>query len=377
MLPYIIDGSTLPDGLDFVFSSITRRNITEHPIESVLVNDILTLVGKNKDVIDIEESSKISDSNGKSNETVSIYNVDKIKEKRGNFLKIYQKKLTILIIGILGCMAIIGCLSFIFKENRHNPRLIPTSSSEPNIPPANIKKIVVQGVTFNMIKIEGGTFQMGATLEQGDDVSSDERPIHSVTLADYYIGQTEVTQELWEAVMGSNPSAFKGENKPVENVSWNYCQSFIRKLSTKTHLTFRLPTEAEWKYASRGGKQVHGQLKFSGSNKIAEVAWFNGNSGGTTHEVKSKKFNGLGLFDMSGNVSEWCSDYYYVYKDSSQASPHFEEVNPSNSRVIRGGCWNQDESECRTSFRDDGNPNWTRNRIEDRFMKRNLIRQLV
>ena len=213
---------------------------------------------------------------------------------------------------------------------------------------------MVKGVEFKMIKVEGGTFSMGATSEQEYDALSCEKPVHSVTLSDYYIGETEVTQELWEAVMGSNPSEFKGNNqRPVENVSWNDCQEFIKKLNKLTGKNFRLPTEAEWEYAARGGKYSRG-YKYSGSNNADEVAWYGNNSGFNTHPVATKKANKLGLYDMSGNVWEWCNDWYGRYQSYSQTNP----TGPSegDSRVLRGGSWSGNDWSVRVSNRDNYAP---------------------
>ena len=201
------------------------------------------------------------------------------------------------------------------------------------------KTIVVNGVEFKMIKVEGGTFRMGATSEQGRYVAYDEKPVHYVTLSDYHIGETEVTQELWQAVMGSNPSYFKGDNqRPVENVSWDDCQEFIKKLNRLTGKKFRLPTEAEWEYAARGGKYSNDYVyKYSVSNNADEVAWYHDNSGYETNPVKTKKANKLGLYDMIGNVCEWCNDWYGYYQSNSQTNP----TGPSEGeyRVLRGGSW--------------------------------------
>lgn len=142
----------------------------------------------------------------------------------------------------------------------------------------NSVRFTVNGVSFEMVRVEGGTFRMGATSEQGSDAEGDEKPVHSVTLSGYNIGKTEVTQELWQAVMGSNPSEFKGDDLPVENVSWDDCQEFIRKLNSMTGQNFRLPTEAEWEFACRGGNNSRG-YKYSGSNNLGSVAWYDGNSG--------------------------------------------------------------------------------------------------
>ena len=199
------------------------------------------------------------------------------------------------------------------------------------------------GVTFKMIFVEGGTFTMGATAEQGSDAYDDEKPTHSVTLSSYHMGETEVTQALWKAVMGSNPSYYSGSNLPVEKVSWNDCQEFITKLnqlcaSQLNGRQFRLPTEAEWEYAARGGKQSRG-YKYSGSNTLGDVAWYGNNSSSTTHTVGTKQANELGLYDMSGNVYEWCQDWY----DSSyySISPQNNPTGPAegSDRVFRGGSW--------------------------------------
>ena len=172
----------------------------------------------------------------------------------------------------------------------------------------NVKTFYANGVSFEMVEVRGGTFRMGATSEQGSDACDWEKPVHSVTLSGYNIGKTEVTQELWQAVMGSNPSRFKGDNMPVECVSWDDCQEFIRKLNSLTSQNFRLPTEAEWEFACRGGNNSRG-YKYSGSNYIDNVAWYDGNSGDKTHPVATKSPNELGIYDMSGNVWEWCNDW--------------------------------------------------------------------
>lgn len=203
----------------------------------------------------------------------------------------------------------------------------------------------VNGVSFTMKFVEGGTFQMGATSEQGSVAESNEKPVHSVTLSSFYMGETEVTQALWKAVMGDNPSYFLGDDLPVEQVRWDDCQKFISKLNQMTGKNFRLPSEAEWEYAARGGKKSRG-YKYAGSNTIGNVAWYDGNSGSKTHIVKTKSPNELGLYDMSGNVYEWCNDWYANYNDDSP-------VNPEKSYVIlrRGGSFG-DDGGCRVSSRD-------------------------
>ena len=204
--------------------------------------------------------------------------------------------------------------------------------------PMVIETFTANGVEFKMVKVDGGTFTMGATPEQGDDAYSSEKPAHQVTLSSYRIGQTEVTQELWTAVMGYNWSHFTGDmNLPADQLSWSECQEFITKLNQLTGKTFRMPTEAEWEYAARGGKQSKG-YKYAGSNNIDEVAWYDdGNSPCATKPVATKKPNELGLYDMSGNVMEWCSDWYGPYSSEAQIDPVGPET--GTDRITRGGCY--------------------------------------
>ena len=199
-----------------------------------------------------------------------------------------------------------------------------------------------------MIRVDGGTFTMGATHEQGDDAYDNEQPTHSVTLSSFMIGKYEVTQALWKAVMGSNPSCFKGDDLPVERVSWTACQTFIKKLNGLTGKNFRLPTEAEWEYAAHGGNRSRG-YKYSGSDNIDDVAWYDDNSSDTTHAVGTKQPNELGLYDMSGNVDEWCSDWYGDYSGSSQTNP--TGATSGSYRVCRGGSWDNLARRCRVSNR--------------------------
>ncbi len=224
------------------------------------------------------------------------------------------------------------------------------------------RTFTVNGVSFEMIAVEGGTFTMGATSEQGSDAYDDEKPAHQVTLSSYYIGKTEVTQELWQAVMGSNPSKFSGTNLPVEKVSWEDCQSFVIKLNELTGKNFRLPTEAEWEYAARGGNKSNG-FKFSGGNNIAEVAWYSENGNKISHPVATKAPNELGIYDMSGNVWEWCSDWYSssYYTSSSQTNP--TGPNSGSYRVYRGGSWSGNDRYCRVSHRDSNYPSYRFNYV--------------
>lgn len=196
----------------------------------------------------------------------------------------------------------------------------------------------VNDVSFTMVKVAGGTFTMGSP-DSDSEASKDEKPAHPVTLSSFSIGETEVTQALWQAVMGRNPSKFTGNLQyPVENVSWYDCQEFIRKLNSITGITFRLPTEAEWEYAARGGSQSRG-YKYSGSNTLDDVAWYKDNSSSTPQPVKAKWRNELGLYDMSGNVWEWCADWegYTYYASSPQSNP--KGPSSGDYRVCRGGSW--------------------------------------
>ena len=242
-----------------------------------------------------------------------------------------------------------------------NPADVSTTVSTVSVSPVQVPAVpsntisddaitipVKDGICIEMVKVEGGTFMMGATSEMKNP-NSNEKPVHQVTLTnDYYMGKYEVTQALWQAVMGSNPSEYKGDNLPVETVSWNDCQKFISKLNSLTGRMFRLPTEAEWEYAARGGKESRG-YQYSGSSNISDVAWYDENSGSKTHPVGTKQANELGIYDMTGNVWEWCSDWYSSYSSSSQTNPTGSDS--GSARVSRGGGWNCNASYCRLSVR--------------------------
>ena len=217
----------------------------------------------------------------------------------------------------------------------------------------------VKRLIDDMVFVAGGTFLMGATIEQLGDAAKDETPTHQVTLDSFYICKYQVTQSLWEEVMGHNPSYFKGENLPVENVSWNECQDFILRLNAMSGKNFRLPTEAEWEFAARGGNNSRG-YKYAGSNNLNEVAWYGDNSGKQTHPVGTKSPNELGLYDMSGNVWEWCQDWYGKYNIKVEKNPQGPMISFFrtffSSRVLRGGSWDSLAWSCRLSFRNLGSP---------------------
>ena len=209
------------------------------------------------------------------------------------------------------------------------------------------KTFDVNGVSFTMIHVEGGTFTMGATSEMTEPFPN-EKPTHQVTLSSYYIGETEVTQALWKAVMGSNPSYCIGDDLPVEQVSWDDCQTFISQLNSLTGKRFRLPTEAEWEFAARGGNQSR-HTQYSGSNSLDDVAWYEGNSGDKTHPVKTKQPNELGIYDMTGNVWEWCQDWYAYYSSDAQTDP--TGAGSGDGRVLRGSSSWGTQWDCRSSNR--------------------------
>ena len=212
---------------------------------------------------------------------------------------------------------------------------------------------------FSLSRVDAGTFTIGPVA--GDkNVTADEKPAHKVDLTQrFYIGQTEVTQELYKAVMGTNPSKFSGANLPVEQVSYNDAMEFCKRLSEQTGRTFTLPTEAQWEYAARGGQKAPETPQlYSGSDNISEVTWFEENSAGKTHPVASKAPNAIGLYDMTGNVFEWCLDWYGSYKGGDVTNPAGPEK--GKNRVIRGGSWRGDAKNCRVSYRYNYGPDHNR-----------------
>ena len=240
----------------------------------------------------------------------------------------------------------IGFLNVAYTQSEAvNP--FSTYIIETKYEPSILDKVVANGkkiVEPEMVFVEGGTFQMGSSSGE-----SDEQPIHSVTLSSFNIGKFEVTQVQWKAVMGTNPSTFTGcDNCPVETVSWNDVQEFIRKLNAQTGKNYRLPTEAEWEYAAKGGKQSR-SYTYSGSNNVGSVAWYYDNSENKTHKVGGKQGNELGIYDMSGNVWELCSDWYGPY--SSYNETNSTGASSGRYRVLRGGSEINGANYCRSAFR--------------------------
>lgn len=214
-------------------------------------------------------------------------------------------------------------------------------------------QITLQGICINMIKVQGGSFWMGSqkkdpfgqNYDKDEQASDDESPVHQVSVDDFYLGETEVNQKLWEAVMGNNPSRHTDlrYDLPVENVCWYDCREFIEKLNSITGMTFRLPTEAEWEYAAIGGKTQQ-RFKYSGSDKLSDVAMLTDNYGVKTHQLKSTMPNVLGLYDMTGNVWEWCEDWYGSYDPSKPQT--------SKRKVLRGGGWLNEPRYFSVTFRE-------------------------
>jgi len=233
---------------------------------------------------------------------------------------------------------------------------------------------------IEMVRVEGGTFQMGSTI--GED---DEKPVHSVTVSSFYIGKYEVTQNEWQAVMGNNPSNFKGDKRPVEEITWYQAVEFCNKLSQKEGLTpaytingrevscnwsasgYRLPTEAEWEFAARGGN-LSKRYQYSGSIFIGSVAWYEDNSNNETHIVGGKEPNELGTYDMSGNVWEWCWDLYGDYSSESQTNP--KGASSGSRRVHRGGSWLNYDHDCRVANREYYSPGYSLNRLGFRLARK-------
>ena len=209
----------------------------------------------------------------------------------------------------------------------------------------------IDSVRFTMVTVDGGSFIMGNSKGRRINPWDDEKPPHQVTLQTFAIGETEVTQALWQAVMDYNPASNRGDSLPVESVTWDECQEFVRRLSKMTGQRFRLPTEAEWEYAARGG-QRSGGYEYSGSDELSEVAWWSENSGMRLHPVGTLHPNELGLYDMSGNVWEWCQDWKGRYSDAAQTDP--TGAGKGTARVCRGGsCYNA-ALYCRVAFRSSG-----------------------
>ncbi len=221
---------------------------------------------------------------------------------------------------------------------------------------------------MEFIFVKGGCYDMGDTFGDGE---LDEKPVHSVCVSDFYIGKYEVTQEQWKTIMGSNPSDFSscGDTCPVESVSWDDTQEFIQKLNSKTGKSYRIPTEAEWEYAARSGGKKEKYAGTSSDPDVGSYAWYGSNSDGEIHPVGRKKPNGLGIYDMSGNVYEWCHDWFGsdYYKNRPKNSP--QGPSSGNNRVFRGGSWLNELPLLRASDRNDDDPSVRHRRIGFRLIR--------
>lgn len=325
-------------------STSTNDVATQH----IVSNQIVKFSGKVVDINGQPVIGAVVEETGTKN--ISVTDID------GNFIIKAKSSSITVTVTFLGCVPKQVKLTEGTKEEI--TLIEETYKKQPSSSASSITIPVKDGISIEMVKVEGGTFMMGATPEMKNSWT-EERPIHQVTLTnDYYIGKYEVTQSLWCALMDNNPSYFKGDNLPVEQVSWDDCQKFINKLNDITGRKFRLPTEAEWEYAARGGKKSRG-YQYSGSNKISDVAWYSSNSEHKTQPVGLKLANELGLYDMSGNVDEWCFDRFGFYSALSQTNPL--GADDGICRVYRGGSWEQTAGFCRSSDR--SNYGTSKNRI--------------
>ena len=320
--------------------------------------------------------SELSGGNGIEKKDDSVKTVKTVKRPKERGFQWSKKTVIYAAASVIALLLVIGGIVVVANSNDKesvyaeastlDDELEPDSEFE-NIADANVETFTVNGISFNMVCVEGGTFQMGS-----NDGDKDEQPVHQVTLSTYSIGETEVTQALWEAVMGaavsqqrdkvdpSWPMCGEGADYPMYYVSWEECQMFIQELNQLTGKRFHLPTEAEWEYAARGGSKSRG-YKYSGSDTIDEVAWYEGNSGNQTHPVKTKRANELGIYDMTGNVSEWCQDWRGYYSSDAQTNP----TGPSSGseRVDRGFSCYYDAQDCRVSNRISVEPDFRNNNL--------------
>ena len=284
--------------------------------------------------------------------------VNELKYKGKDFIHLFKHKL-VNEYNITEEKAIFTTEIWVFALFNEDIKIRNTSKIEPNIKkniiePNNIQPQIIRPTNHyepEMVFVEGGEFIMGR-----NDGNKDEKPLHTVTISSFYIAKYQVTQKEWFEIMGRNPSYFEGDNLPVNSVSWIDAQIFITKLNKKTGKNYRLPTEAEWEYTARGGNKSKG-YKYAGSNNIDDVAWYNVNSSGNTHPVGTKKSNELGIYDMSGNVREWCQDWYD--ENYYRISPNNNPKGPDKGTicVLRGGSWFNYGFNCRSANRGRSYPN--------------------
>ena len=311
-----------------IWNAITRAMQPAREDRPQTVGEFLQMLN-NEEIRPVEEETVVADTVKRSVETTTpkstIHPQKETKPKKSNAWML-----------IVAGIVVIAGVVVVAIRGRNEPGLQPTPTEE-----IAESDDVLTRLFNDMVYVEGGTFTMGATAEQGGYAGDWEKP-HQVTLSSFYICKHEVTQEEWEAVMGSNPSNWKGKRLPVETVLWDECQTFISKLNSLTGKHYRLPTEAEWEYAARGGSRSQG-YKYSGSNILDNVAWYKDNSGSMTHEVMTKLPNELGLYDMSCNVWEWCNP---------------NGASSGSNRVGRGGSWYSYARYCRVSCRNNFAPSY-------------------
>lgn len=294
-----------------------------------------------RQIIPSDEESLMQNKGKHMDDVISKFSTPKHDKPNGD----RTKRRWIYLLPLALCLFVVGIILIRFML----PKGPDESAAQEEVEDvSSTSNVVLDSLITNIVYVSGGTFTMGATSEQGSDAEDDEKPTHSVTVSSFYICKYEVTQAIWNAVMGATPSYFEGDDLPVTYVDFNDCQKFIRKLNALTGKNFRLPTEAEWEFAARGGNKSRG-YKYAGSNNIGDVAWYDDNSGGEVCPVGTKSPNELGLYDMSGNVWEWCQDWYGDYSSASQTNP--TGAGSGSYRVLRGGSWPDYARRCRSSFR--------------------------
>lgn len=353
----LLTGLTPPSASDVYEDGIPVKELESKGVSRKAISVICqAMAGRKKDRL--KSAQAFINALSKSNKAKTKTNV---KDENTTVVAVHEKhgiKKSKMWIGI-GVMAVAVIVISLELMSGYNDNYITVDEGKHDITEGDEKHeqlqqktITVNGVSFDMIWVEAGTFTMGRV---DTTFSNNSELAHKVTLTkNYYIGKTEVTQTLWVAVMGGDPSWFDA-SKPVSSVSWDDCELFLSKLNTLTDLNFRLPTEAEWEYAARGGNRSC-NYRYSGSNDIDEVAWYKGNSNYTVHAVATKKPNELGVYDMSGNVAEWCSDWYD--KNYYKYSPQIDPIGPDNGkiRVKRGGdCIDTYELMSRGHYKYNGN----------------------
>lgn len=413
IIPYLVDNSPLPDNLLLAFSDLNVRNIGEHSPE-VIIEDIIKAVPRLRTIVKSTETkedidnivfspyyadaleyynlaerlyyddrfftypqmrmaalanAKYAELLGYTNRGKWLYNeiwtddeeVQKLYEER--FEKDERTKEIRLKLAdaeanrndiIKKIKSGIPIVNIKFSDELTNAEpkwnVFVTDSVNYTDIDTGAKVIKIKESLFKMVLVKRDSFIMGASLQEGGE-NKDEQILHEVTLDSFYIGETPVTQDLWNTIMEYNPCKIKNKKLPVTNVSWEDCQSFIKKLNDITDLKFRLPSEAEWEFSARGG--IKGKLngyKYSGSNTITDIMWYSKNSENHPHEVSQKRPNELGLFDMSGNVWEWCNDWYASYDKRSVFNPTGPAI--GEKKVCRGGSFLSVAKDCRNTIRE-------------------------